>query len=64
MGQVVLIDGDLGAERRSVHVNVSDLQPGMTYTFRLAAVNRFGPGTPVNFTITLPGNGDRLGTVD
>lgn len=59
VGQLVFVDDGLGVDQRSTEVH--ELQPGMTYNFRLAAVNVFGPGPPANFTVTLPGGEKSLG---
>lgn len=53
VGQIVVVDESIGVEQTTYEV--FNLQAGMTYTFRLAAVNVFGAGPSANLTITLPG---------
>ena len=53
VGQIITVDENLGVEQRTYEV--IDLEAGMTYTFRVAAVNMFGAGPLANLTLTLPG---------
>ena len=58
VGQIVVVNKSIGVEQTTYEV--FNLQAGMTYTFRLAAVNVFGAGPSANLTITLPGReGDK-----
>lgn len=59
VGQVISVDMYIGPEERSAMI--TGLQPGRMYTFRVAANNTFGAGTPANFTLTLPGGEEELG---
>ena len=54
VGQIISIDENVGVEQRTYEV--VNLEAGMTYTFRLAAVNTFGAGPLANLTLTLPGS--------
>lgn len=55
-GQIVVVDENIGVDQRTFEV--LNLQAGMTYTFRLAAVNVFGAGPSANLTVTLPPGGE------
>lgn len=54
VGQIISVDENVGVEQRTYEV--VNLEAGMTYTFRLAAVNIFGAGPLANLTLTLPGS--------
>lgn len=53
VGQVIPVEADIGRNQSSIVV--TDLQPGMTYTFRLCARNVYGAGPSTNLTVQLPG---------